>query len=60
MRKNGFSKFQNHLVSEVRRCIKEGATLQACSVLIGIENEVSETYVQETYTSWIKVELAAI
>ena len=62
--KNGFSKFQNKLISEVRRDMRDGATLDACSMLIGISNDVSETYVQELFISWRKMqfkkELAAL
>lgn len=57
--KNGFSKFQNGLITEVKDAMKEGATLLACSVLIGVKHDVSAEYVRDTFTSYEKMMVVA-
>jgi len=53
--KNGFTKFQIKIITDVRLALREGATLDACAVLIGINYDVEEKYVIDTFKSFIKM-----
>lgn len=57
--KNGFTKHQNTLISEVRKAIKEGATLDACAVIIAANHDSTEQYVKDTYNSFIHMKVYA-
>lgn len=50
--KNGFTKFQNELITDVEQSLKEGATVLAASILIGIKHDVTAEYVQSTFDSY--------
>ncbi len=55
MKKNGFTNFQNDIVTDVEESLKDGATLEACAVLIAIKHDVDEKYVIDTYKSYDKM-----
>lgn len=54
MIKNGFTKLQNELIADVKQSLKEGATVLAASILLGIKYDVTAEYVQSTFDSYMK------
>ena len=53
--KNGFTEFQNEIITDVEDALKDGATLDVCSVLIAIKHDVDEKYVKDTFVSHKKM-----
>lgn len=52
MSKNGFTTFQTQLIDDVIICVKDGATITAASVIVGIKHDVKASYVEDTYNSY--------